>query len=101
MGIFEAIKLGYLGQLQIAIFADAESPTEVLELYCFHFRYSKPSQDGSIAVDVEVQDVQNKRTVTLKDVREALNTVEKNMDGLNGTMPNLPDRCFMSAYLVW
>lgn len=100
-GIFEAIKLGYLDQLQIAIFADAARPTEMLELYCFHFQYSGPLQDGSFAVDLEVEDIQNKKTISLKDAREALNTVVKNMVGLNGTMPHLPERCGMSPYLIW
>ena len=95
------MKRGYLDQLQICIFADEEQPTKVLELYCFHFRYSELLQDGSVAVDLEVEDNQTKKTTSLKDAREALNTVVKNMVGLNGTMPHLPERCFMSPYLVW
>ncbi|KAJ4295331.1 hypothetical protein N0V90_007342 [Kalmusia sp. IMI 367209] len=98
--VFEAIQLGYLSQLQISIFADANRPREVLELYCFHFQYL-PSRDGSIVANIEVEDVKNKRAVSLKDAREALNTVIKNMVGLNGTMPCLPERCYMSPYLVW
>ncbi|KAJ4359772.1 uncharacterized protein N0V89_000328 [Didymosphaeria variabile] len=100
-GVFEAIKRGYLDQLQICIFADEYQPTKVIELYCFHFHYSEPLQDGSIAVDLEVQDVHTKKIISLKNTREALNTVIKNMVGLNGTMPHLPERCFMSPYLVW
>ncbi|KAL1594455.1 hypothetical protein SLS60_010215 [Paraconiothyrium brasiliense] len=100
-GVFEAIERGYLDQLQICIFADEGRPTNVIELYCFHLHYSELSQDGSIVVDVEVQDAHTKKTVSLKNTREALNTVIKNMVGLNGTMPHLPELCFMSPYLVW
>jgi hypothetical protein len=70
-------------------------------MYCFHLVYPGWTQEGIIAVDLEVEDNQTKKTVSLKDVREALNTVVRNMVSLNGTMPHLPERCFMSLYLVW
>lgn len=73
----------------------------MLELYCFYFRYSELSTDGDVAVNLEFEDMQTKKKITLKDAREALNTVIRNMVLLNGTMPHLPERCFMSPYLVW
>ncbi|KAL5377804.1 hypothetical protein DPSP01_009582 [Paraphaeosphaeria sporulosa] len=100
-GVFEAIQRGYLAQLQICIFADELQPTEVLEMYCFHLVYPGWTQYGSNVVDLVIQDSQTRKTVTLKDAREALNTVVRNMVSLNGTMPHLPERCYMSLYLVW
>ncbi|KAF2449445.1 DNA-binding protein [Karstenula rhodostoma CBS 690.94] len=100
-GVFEAIQRGYLAQLQICVFADEERPTEVLEMYCFHLVYPGWTQDGSNVVNLEIEDSQTKKTVSLKDTREALNTVVRNMVSLNGTMPHLPERCYMSLYLVW
>lgn len=100
-GIFESIRLGYLSQLQVAIFADSKHPAQVLEQYIFHFKYLRSSKNGTTAFDLAVEDPQNKKTISLKDAREALNTVIKNMVILNGTMPHLPERCFMSPYLVW
>ncbi|KAL5435653.1 hypothetical protein PMIN07_012190 [Paraphaeosphaeria minitans] len=100
-GVFEAIQRGYLAQLQICIFANEEQPTEMLEMYCFHLVYHDWTQDSSNVMDLEIQDSQTKKTVSLKDAREALNTVIRTMVSLNGTMPHLPERCYMSLYLVW
>lgn len=70
-------------------------------MYCFHLAYSGWTQHGSNVVDLEIEDSQTKKTVSLKDTREALNTVVRNMVSLNGTMPHLPERCYMGLYLVW
>lgn len=100
-GVFEAIQRGYLAQLQICIFANENEPTKLLEMYCFHLVYSESTQDGSSVVDLQIEDSQTRRIVSLKDIRGALNSVVRNMVSLNGTMPHLPERCYMSFYLVW
>jgi hypothetical protein len=95
--VFDAVRKGYLDEMQFSIFQDPNQPNRILELYSFNFQYSVKETDTASDPYVSVQmNGPGNTNVLLLNAREALNTVIRNMVGLAGTLPALPaSRCVL------
>ncbi|KAF2690176.1 hypothetical protein K458DRAFT_99667 [Lentithecium fluviatile CBS 122367] len=99
-GVFDAVNKGYVAEIQLSIVQDASQPTQVLELYSFTFQYSDSETSSNPSVNVQMNGPRNTK-VSLFNARQALNTVIKNMVGLSGILPHLPDRRSVLMHMVY
>lgn len=70
IGIFDALKMGYLKAVQLAIYVDKEHPDIIVESYTFSFSYRDKS-DGASAINLRVTDI-NGHGVTVEDANKNL-----------------------------
>lgn len=69
IGIFDALKLGYLKAVQLAIYVDKEHPDIIVESYTFSFSY-RDRNDAS-TITLRVTDI-NGHGVTVEDANKNL-----------------------------
>lgn len=70
IGIFDALKLGYLKAVQLAIYVDKEHPDIIVESYTFSFSY-RDKNDGASTITLRVTDI-NGHGVTVEDANKNL-----------------------------
>lgn len=70
IGIFDALKMGYLKAVQLAIYVDKEHPDIIVESYTFSFSYRDKS-DGDSTISLRVTDI-NGHGVTVEDANKNL-----------------------------
>ncbi|SCU91559.1 LADA_0F10682g1_1 [Lachancea dasiensis] len=93
-GVFQSIKLKYLKGLSLGIFADENSPTELLENYVFGFNYGP---EGQISVSVNDGD----ESVSLLDSRKVVQQLMRRFIIITQSLEPLPDKRFLSMRLLF
>lgn len=69
-GIFDALRMGYLKAVQLAIYVDKEHPDIIVESYTFSFSY-RDQGDGAATINLRVTDITG-RGVTVEDANKNL-----------------------------
>lgn len=70
IGIFDALKKGYLKAVQLAIYVDKQHPDIIVESYTFSFSYREKG-DGTSTISLRVTDITG-CGVTIEDANKNL-----------------------------
>ncbi|KAH8435334.1 putative meiosis specific protein Hop1 [Aspergillus melleus] len=102
-GVFDALSKNVLEALQLTIFADKDSPDNVLETYTFSFRYTGGSGDvnrrlASMSIDSMgcVADMKYAQTA-----RIGLETIIRRLITLSTFLPTLPNKRNLGIHLFY
>ncbi|KAF2089473.1 DNA-binding protein [Saccharata proteae CBS 121410] len=100
-GAFEALKLNILRAIQLNVLEDAMEPSKVVETYTFTFNYLRSPQTGvQTLTGLQVQCPRGK-AVTVKNAKYALQAFIRRLMSFCATLPNLPERRFISMHLFY
>ncbi|MCJ1333678.1 DNA binding protein [Thelotrema lepadinum] len=94
-GIFHALAQKYLDSAQLSIILDQSHPNNVIESYNFTFSYA--TGPGAVYPTQSP----DKPPITIAKAKENLCTVVRHLVSLCQTMPNLPDRRFLTTHLFY
>lgn len=93
-GCVDSLRLGYLKSLSFAIFLDENDPTNLYEVYTFHFDYA----DNSVKVGVN-ENVED--SISLLDSRRLLQQLMKRFIIITQSLSPLPQEKFISIRLLF
>ncbi|KAJ9618666.1 hypothetical protein H2203_008870 [Taxawa tesnikishii (nom. ined.)] len=99
-GVFDALKLRVLRALQLSLLADPEKPSNVLETWTFNIRYGKTTTEGRPLQGLELHNSQG-GMVQADAVRKELVSFIRKVLALCNTLPELPDRRFLTLTLFY
>ncbi|KAF2739617.1 DNA-binding protein [Polyplosphaeria fusca] len=99
-GVFDALQRSYLRGLQISMFEDRNHPTQIVELYSFTFNYAV-SADGSRTVAAMDISRPGGESLTIRHTNAGVQALVREIALLSGTLPLLPDHCFLEMRLLY
>ncbi|KAJ9635129.1 hypothetical protein H2199_008615 [Coniosporium tulheliwenetii] len=99
-GAFDALKRNVLRAIQLNIFEQADKPNDVVETYTFTFNYIKSADKSTTLASLEMQGPRG-QSVTVFSASHALQMFIRRVIALCGTLPDLPERRYLTMHLFY
>ncbi|CAZ81535.1 unnamed protein product [Tuber melanosporum] len=96
IGIFDALRRGYLKAVQLAIYPDDKHPDTVVESYTFSFTYRE--KDDGPSISLKVTDMHG-HGVTANDANKNLQLMIRRLIVITQNLPPLPDKRWLTIRL--
>lgn len=88
-GAFEALQKKVLRAIQLTLSEDPDHPEEVIECWTFTFNYMQV-EEGEVSLSQISLKTEGGTAVTVKNAKYALQTMQRMVVTLCGTLPDLP-----------